>query len=87
MFEEPDIKLSWSPKAHHIADHLSDYFDDGGEALGVTTDQVIEHMHSYVNRMLTKSMYKLKNVHSKIGSERQHKGIVKINSFAVRIVK
>ena len=46
MFEEPELKLSWSPKAHHIADHLSDYFDDGGEALGVTTDQVIEHMHS-----------------------------------------
>ena len=87
MFEEPEIKLSWSPKAHHIADHFSDYFDDGGEALGVTTDQVIEHMHSYVNRMLTKSMYKLKNVHSKIGSEHQHKGIVKINSFAFRLVK
>ena len=44
MFEEPEIKLSWSPKAHHIADHFSDYFDDGGQALGVTTDQVIEHM-------------------------------------------
>ena len=87
MKNQTSIKLSWSPKAHHIADHLSDYFDDGGEALGVTTDQVIEHMHSYVNRMLTKSMYKLKNVHSKIGSERQHKGIVKINSFAVRVVK
>ena len=45
MFEEPEIKLSWSPKAHHIADHFSDYFDDGGQALGVTTDQVIEHMN------------------------------------------
>ena len=44
MFEEPELKLSWSPKAHHIADLLSDYFDDGGEALGVTTDQVIEHI-------------------------------------------
>ena len=42
MFEEPELKLSWSPKAHHIADHFSDYFDDGGQALGVTTDQVIE---------------------------------------------
>ena len=53
--------------------------------LGITTDHVIEHMHSYVNKMLTKSMYKLKNVQSKIGSKRQHRGIVKINSFAVKI--
>ena len=37
-----------------IADHMSDYFDDPlvcGQALGVTTDQIIEHMHSYVNRL------------------------------------
>ena len=54
------MKLSWTPKAHQIADHFSDYFDDPlvcGQSLGVTTDQVIEHMHSYVNRMLTRSMY------------------------------
>ncbi len=88
MFEEPEIKLSWTPKAHQIADHLSDYFDDPmvcGQALGVTTDQVIEHMHSYINKLLTKSMYKLKNVHSKLGPERQHKGILKINYFAIKI--
>ena len=82
--------LSWTPKAHHIADHMSDYFDDPlvcGQALGVTTDQIIEHMHSYVNRLLCRSMYKLKNVDSKLGTERQHKGIVKINSYAVKVCK
>ena len=26
MFDEPLIKLSWSPKAHQIADHFSDFF-------------------------------------------------------------
>ena len=88
MHEEPQMKLSWTPKAHQIADHFSDYFDDPlvcGQSFSVTTDQVIEHMHSYVNRMLTRSMYLLKNVHSKLGSERQHKGICKINSFAVKL--
>ena len=71
-----------------VSSWYSDYFDDPlvcGQSLGVTTDQVIEHMHSYVNRMLTRSMYLLKNVHSKLGSERQHKGICKINSFAVKL--
>ena len=88
LFDEPQIKLSWTPKAHIIAEHFSDYFEDPlvcGQSLGVTTDQVIEHMHSYLNKMLTKSQYKLKDVHSKLGTERQHKGIVKLNSFAVKI--
>ena len=24
MFEEPEVKLSWTPKAHHIADHMTE---------------------------------------------------------------
>ena len=34
-------------------------------ALGVTSDQYIEHMHSFVKKFITKSMYKLKNAYSK----------------------
>ena len=58
------FKLSWTPKVHYICDHFSDFFEDPlveGRALGHTTDQIIEHMHSYINRLLTKSFYKLKN--------------------------
>ena len=46
-----------------------------------------EHCHSYVNRMLTKSFYKLKNVNSKNASNKQHNGILKINAFGVKINK
>ena len=23
-----NLKISWTPKAHHVADHYSEYFDD-----------------------------------------------------------
>ncbi len=39
-------------------DHFSDYFEDpltGGEGLGWTSDQIIEHMHSYIDRIFRKS--------------------------------
>ena len=40
-----------SNKVNIIIDHFSDYFKDpltGGEGLGWTSDQIIEHMHSYI---------------------------------------
>ena len=52
--DEPCVKLSVTPKVHQISDHFSDYFDDPlvkkGEGLGVTSDQTIEHMHSYIKK-------------------------------------
>ena len=65
--------LSWTPKAHQIAHHFSDYFEDPfmkGQSLGATSDQIIEHMHSYINRMMTRSFYKLKDVTSDQGSKK-----------------
>ena len=79
-----EVGLSWTPKAHYIFDHFSDYFEDPlteGRALGVTTDQIIEHMHSYVNRLMTKSFYKLKDISSEKAAKKQHEGILKSNAF------
>ena len=45
-------------KVHLIMDHFSDYFEDpltGGEGFGWTSDQIIEHMHSYIDRIFRKS--------------------------------
>ena len=28
LIDEPILKLSWTPKAHHIADHFVEYFKD-----------------------------------------------------------
>ena len=86
--DEPIWKLSWTPKAHHIADHLVEYFKDplvNRKALGKTSDQIIENMHSYIDRMLNKSKYKLKIADSDKAAKKQHAGILKINAFAVRI--
>ncbi len=88
MVDEPVLKFSWTPKAHHIADHFSDYFEDPlvkGQALGVTSDQIIEHMQSYIERMLCKSHYKLKISDSEQAAQKQHAGILKINVMAVQI--
>ncbi len=43
-------------------DHFSDYFEDpltGGEGLGTTTDQIIEHMHRYIDKHFRKSRSRL----------------------------
>ena len=42
-------------------------------------------MHSYIDRMLNKSKYKLKIADSDKAAKKQHAGILKINAFAVRI--
>ena len=58
LVEDPRVKISISNKVHFIMDHFSDYFEDpltGGEGLGTTTDQIIEHMHSYIDRHFRKS--------------------------------
>ena len=56
-------------------------------SLSDTTDQIIEHMHSYINRLMTKSFYRLKDWLSEKASKKQHEGILKINAFSVKIKK
>ena len=88
LFEDPKVNLSWTPKAHQIAHHFSDCFEDSlvkGQSLGVSRDQVIEHMHSYINRMMSRSFYKLKNFVSETAAKKQHAEILKINSVAKKI--
>ena len=80
------MKLSWNYIIHHFVEYFEDELVEKRSLLD-TSDQIIEHCHSYVNRMLTKSFYKLKNVNSKNASNKQHNGILKINAFAVKINK
>ena len=82
LFVTDEVKITWTPKIHHIVHHFVDYFED--PLVEKTTDQIIEHCHSYINRMLTKSFYKLKNINTKNASKKQHNGILKINAFAVK---
>ena len=55
LTEDPQISMSWPNKVHYIVDHFQDYFEDplvNGEALGNTTDQLIEHMHSEIDKIM-----------------------------------
>ena len=89
--DEPCVKLSVTPKVHQIGDNFSDYFDDPlvkkGEGLGVTSDQTIEHMHSYIKKMFKLSGYFHNNPQTLASAKKQHQGILKINSYSIRIKK
>ena len=57
VVKDDRVKLSLINKVHEIVDHFSDYFEHplcGGEALGTSSDQIIEHMHSYVDKAMKK---------------------------------
>ena len=83
------MKLSVTPKVHQIVDHFSDYFDDPlvpkGEGLGVTSDQTIEHMHSHIKKVFKLSGYFHNNPRTLASAKKQHQGILRINSYSVRI--
>ena len=91
LVDEPCVKLSVTPKVHQIGDHFSDYFDDPlvkkGEGLGVTSDQTIEHMHSYIKKMFKLSGYFHNNPQTLASAKKQHQGILKKNSYFIRIKK
>ena len=66
---------------HLILDHFEDYFDLTGEALGNTSDQLVEAMHQYKDVMLKKSGYWIKDFSSEYCASQQHKGILRINGY------
>ena len=88
LVEDSRVKLTWPIKINQIVHHFSDYFEDplcSGEALGTTTDQVIEHMHSYVDKALRKSGYWINDRNSELCAQKQHEGILQINAFSVNV--
>ena len=87
MVKDDRVKLSWINKAHEIVDHFSDYFEHplcDGEALGTLSAQIIEHMHSYVDKAMKKSAYWIKDTTSTECAKKQHKAMLQINSFSVK---
>ena len=55
------FNLSTSPKCHIILDHLQEYFKETGLSLVKTSDQLIENMHQYLHKVLTRSNYLVKH--------------------------
>ena len=65
------------------------YFDDPlvkPEGLGMCSDQIIEHMHSYIKCMMLKSRYLCSIADSEESAKHQHNGIIilRLVSFCVR---
>ena len=55
------FNISTSPKCHIILDHLEEYFKETGLSLVKTSDQLIENMHQYFHKVLTRSNYLVKH--------------------------
>ena len=88
LVEDPRVTLTWPNTVHHIVDHFSDYFEDpltSGEPLGYTSDQITEHMHSYIDKTFKKSGYWITDPTSELCAKKQHEGILQINGFSVNI--
>ena len=86
LIHDKKVKLNMTPKAHQIADHFAQYFDDPlvkQEGLGMCSDQIIEHMHSYIKRMMLLRVGTIAAM-SMQSAKRQHRGILRLVSFSVR---
>ena len=63
-------KTILTPKFHIIESHLKFYFQRTGKSLGFYTDQVVEAMHQFTDRRLTRSNYVVKDIQSDIHGEK-----------------
>ena len=51
-------------KIHILLDHLEDFFDDTERTLKDTSDELIEHMHSYQNKGVVRGMYVVEDMNN-----------------------
>ena len=56
-----------------------------GEPLGSTTDQIIEGMHSYVDKIMKKSGHWIDDSSTILCGLKQHEGVLKINAFSMNL--
>ena len=75
------FNLSLTPKFHIIESHFKFYFRSTGKSLGFYTDQLVEAMHQYTDKRLTKSNYVVKDLLSDIHAEKLYGGINHLNSY------
>ena len=74
---------SITPKVHAIVDHIPDYIEENGIALGKTSDQLIESTHQQHNRLFTRSKYFVKVLNSPAHKSRLEKGVHHYNTYNV----
>ena len=81
------FNLSTPPKLHIIIDHLDEYYSDTNLSLVKTSDQLIENMHQYVHKVMSRSMYIVKHPLNPQHGKLLLKAVKHINSMNVIINK
>ena len=86
------LQSPWSwpkipPKLHIIIDHLDEYFSDTNLSLVKTSDQLIENMHQYVHKVMSRSMYTVKDPLNPQHGKLLFKAVKHINSMNICINK
>ena len=73
--------MSKTPKFHVIEAHLKHYIDTTKKSLGFYSDSLIESMHQYLDKLMCKSNYHVKDVESEIHSVKLLKAIKHLNTY------
>ena len=76
--------ISTSPKLHIINDHLIDYFDLTEMTLRKTSDELIENMHQFMHKRLSKG-YWVKNTENPSHGSKLLRAVKHINCYNLRI--
>ena len=75
--------ISITNKVHIICDHVEDYIRLTGKGLGRVSDQIVEGLHSALNKRLCSSNYWIKDVESEVHGNNFLKGICHFNSYNI----
>ena len=78
-------ELSTTPKVHIITDHLEEYFDITSFSLVETSDQLIENMHQYVHKVMSRINYYVKHVENSNHGKYLYQAVKHINTMNISI--
>ena len=66
-----------------LLDHKEDFINATGNSLGRVNDQLIEAVHSYMNKRMVRSNYWVKEVTTEKHGEQLYKCILHINTYNI----
>ena len=70
-----------TPKFHVIEAHLKYYIDSTKKSLGFYSDSLIESMHQYLDKLMCKSNYHVKNVEAEIQGEKLLQAVKHLHAY------
>ena len=81
------FNLSTTVKCHIILDHLEEYYNETGLSLVKTSDQLIENMHQYFNKVMTRSNYFIKHPNNPRHGQYLLRAVKHLNSLNICVNK